>query len=75
MNSTVNGAGPRISNRRRDSQKPSDITRPPRSVRLGTGDGGHNDRRASKRMPEPYGRSKIAVLPMDIDLFSDCAHC
>ncbi|MCJ1315003.1 Transcription factor spt20 [Xylographa vitiligo] len=62
VNSTVNGAGPRISNRRRDSQRPSDITRPPRSVRLGTGDGGHNDRRASKRMPEPYVKTTAYML-------------
>ncbi|MCJ1387397.1 Transcription factor spt20 [Xylographa bjoerkii] len=74
VNSTANGSGPRISNRRRDSQRPSDINRPPRSARLGTGDGGHNDRRASKRMPEPYGRSKSAMSAMGMDIFSDCAH-
>ncbi|MCJ1434366.1 Transcription factor spt20 [Xylographa pallens] len=62
VNSTVNGSGPRISNRRRDSQRPSDITRPPRSARLGTGDGGHNDRRASKRMPEPYVKTTAYML-------------
>lgn len=55
-NGTVNGTGPRISNRRKDSQRPSDNpNRPPRNARLGPSDSAHNDRRSSKRMPEPYG--------------------
>ncbi|MCJ1397298.1 Transcription factor spt20 [Xylographa trunciseda] len=62
VNGTANGSGPRISNRRRDSQRPSDINRPPRSARLGTIDGGHSDRRVSKRMPEPYVKTTAYML-------------
>ncbi len=55
MNGNMNGAGQRSSNRRRDSQKPTDI--PGRQIRPGKN--GHGevvlDRRSQKRKPEPYG--------------------
>ncbi|MCJ1475552.1 Transcription factor spt20 [Lambiella insularis] len=63
VNGTGNGAGPRISNRRKESQKPGDSTnRPPRSARLAPGDSAHNDRRSSKRMPEPYVKTTGHML-------------
>lgn len=50
----VNGGGPRTSNRRRDSQRPGDISgRQNRNGKSGPQEG--LDRRLQKRKPEPYG--------------------
>ena len=69
---TPNAAGPRISNRRKESQRPGDsISRPPRSARLGTGDGAHTDRKFSKRMPEPHGIHKHSLLRIYVRLYTD----
>lgn len=52
-NVTVNGAAPRQGNRRRESQKPGDLTgRQIKAGKNGQADG--FDRRALKRKPEPY---------------------
>ena len=54
VNGNANGVGPRLSNRRRDSQKPGDIQgRQNRSSKAGHLDS--LDRKSLKRMPEPYG--------------------
>lgn len=53
---TTGAAGPRASNRRRDSQKPGEIAgRPNRTTRPGQIDGGQNSRLSAKRQPEPLG--------------------
>ena len=56
VNGPVNGGGPRISNRRRESHKPGD----PQGRPIRSGKGLHSegfvlDRKSIKRMPEPYG--------------------
>jgi hypothetical protein len=56
LNGATNGTGPRISNRRRDSQRPSDgANRPSRLARTGGSESAVGDKRVSKRQPEPYG--------------------
>lgn len=54
INGNVNGGGPRSSNRRRDSQKPTDLHG--RLIRTGKNGQGESvqDRRSQKRKPEPY---------------------
>ena len=60
MNGNVNGVGPRLSNRRRDSQKPGEIQgRQIRSGKAGQVDI-HLDKKSLKRMSEPYGTSLAA---------------
>ena len=60
-NGPINGTASRSSVRRKDSQKPGDMSaRQARSAKGGPGDGLHIDKRATKRMPEPYGRSLCA---------------
>ncbi len=59
MNGNVNGVAPRLSNRRRDSQKPGDIPgRQNRSGKAGQVDN-HLERKSQKRMSEPYGMSLV----------------
>ena len=56
VNGNANGVGPRLSNRRRDSQKPGDF--PGRQNRSGkAGQLDILDRKSLKRMTEPYGMS------------------
>ena len=58
VNAGANGSGPRISNRRRESQKPGDIQSRPYAIRgskVAHGPGSSLDRRSAKRLPEPYG--------------------
>lgn len=63
----VNGTGPRTSNRRRDSQRPGDISA--RQNRNGkTGPQEALDRRLQKRKPEPYGN---IILQKHIDFGSE----
>ena len=58
-NGDANGLGPRLSNRRKDSQKPMDSQgRPSRSGR-GAQDG---DRKIVKRMAEPYVKTQSYIL-------------
>ena len=53
------GAGSRVSNRRRDSQKAGDaIGRPNRGNRPGQPDGTQTGRLGAKRLPEPLGELK-----------------
>ncbi|MCJ1255911.1 Transcription factor spt20 [Lignoscripta atroalba] len=62
VNGSANGTGPRISNRRRESQKPGDNTgRQPRSARISS-DGLHIERRSTKKMPEPYVKTTPHIL-------------
>ena len=66
-NGGVNGSGPRISNRRRESQKPGDIQGRPYAIRgnkVAQGPASSLDRRSAKRLPEPYGtcRGQSAVV-------------
>lgn len=61
-NGGANGSGPRISNRRRESQKPGDIQGRPYTIRgnkVASGPGSSLDRRSAKRLPEPYGTWKF----------------
>lgn len=59
VNGDVNGLGPRLSNRRKDSQKPGEAQgRPSRAGRGGL-DG---ERRPAKRMTEPYIKTQDYVL-------------
>lgn len=50
----VNGGGPRLSNRRKDPQRPGDVTVRPTKIGK-NGQGEAIDRRAVRRKPEPYG--------------------
>lgn len=66
-NGAANGSGPRLSNRRRESQKPGDIQGRPyagRGNKAANGPGSSADRRSAKRLPEPYGtfRGQSAVV-------------
>jgi len=58
-NGDANGLGPRLSNRRKDSQKPGDIQgRPSRSGRGGQ----EGERKVVKRMTEPYVKTQSYIL-------------
>ena len=58
-NGEINGLGPRVSNRRKESQKPGDNQgRPSRSGRAGQ-DG---ERKPVKRMAEPYVKTQSYIL-------------
>ena len=53
---TTNGQVSRSSIRRKDPQKPGDTSaRQPRSAKAASGDGNNIDKKAVKRMPEPFG--------------------
>jgi len=70
MNGNVNGVAPRLSNRRRDSQKPGDIQgRQNRSGKAGQADS-HLDRKSLKRMAEPYGMS-LAIPQCGPDMITE----
>ncbi|MCJ1305566.1 Transcription factor spt20 [Hypocenomyce scalaris] len=65
VNGGANGSVPRISNRRREPQKPGDIQGRPYAIRgsKGThGSGSSLDRRSAKRLPEPYVRTTSHIL-------------
>lgn len=55
VNGTMNGAGPRISQRKRDSVKPGDVSR--------NRNGKDAERRSVKRVPEPFGMYSL-VMPL-----------
>jgi len=59
INGDANGLGPRLSNRRKDSQKPGDIQGRPSRTGRGGADG---ERRPAKRMTEPYVKTQDYVL-------------
>lgn len=54
----LNGVGPRLSNRRRESQKPGDIQGRNRSGKVGQ----DSERKIPKRMSEPYVKSQAYIL-------------
>ena len=65
---TPNGATPRLSTRRKDSQKVAENAKG--KARVGTGDVGQIDRRPAKKVIEPYGKlettqSRSALLIVD----------
>ena len=61
VNGVTNGTASRSSVRRKESQKPGDISiRPSRNVRNGPGEA---NKTATKRLPEPYGVPHTQLYP------------
>ena len=55
-NGSASGTAARLGNRRRESQKPGDISvRVSRNNNRAQGDGMHAERRTTRRIPEPFG--------------------
>ena len=66
INGSVNGGVPRLSNRRRDSHKPTDLHG--RQIRTGKNGQGESvqDRRSQKRKPEPYSMYSNRWVALEI---------